>query len=279
MKKILITGGDGQLSKQLFLELSNNFEVISLSKKDLNITDKKNVKSILSKYNPEIVINSAAYTNVDGCETNSKLAYDVNANAINNFRDFFNGFFIQISTDYVFDGENGPYNESSKTNPLGIYGKSKFQGEEIVRDNFKNHLIIRTNVLFGGKSKANFLDWVIESLLLNNEINVVDDQYNNPVSVYDLSKTIHNLIYEESRGIIHVGSDTLCSRFEFANMIADCWNLNNNYIKPISTQDLSRKIKNYIAPRPLKSGLISLNKYLPTLSLKNSLKNIKNQKN
>ena len=88
MKKILITGGDGQLSKQLFLELSNNFEVISLSKKDLNITDKKNVKSILSKYNPEIVINSAAYTNVDGCETNSKLAYDVNANAINNFRDF-----------------------------------------------------------------------------------------------------------------------------------------------------------------------------------------------
>ena len=156
MKKILITGGDGQLSKQLFLELSNNFEVISLSKKDLNITDKKNVKNVLSKYNPEIVINSAAYTNVDGCETNSKLAYDVNANAINNFRDFFNGFFIQISTDYVFDGENGPYNESSKTNPLGIYGKSKFQGEEIVRDNFKNHLIVRTNVLFGGKSKANF---------------------------------------------------------------------------------------------------------------------------
>ena len=95
------------------------------------------------------------------------------------------------------------------------------------------------------KAKQTFLDWVIESLLLNNEINVVDDQYNNPVSVYDLSKTIHNLIYEESRGIIHVGSDTLCSRFEFANMIANCWNLNNNYIKPISTQDLSRKIKLY----------------------------------
>lgn len=279
MKKILITGGDGQLSKQLFLELSNNFEVISLSKNDLNITDKKNVKNVLSIYNPEIVINSAAYTNVDGCETNSKLAYDVNANAINNFSDFFNGLFIQISTDYVFDGENGPYNESSKTNPLGIYGKSKLQGEKIVSDNFKNHLIVRTNVLFGGKSKANFLDWVIKSLLLNKEINVVDDQYNNPVSVYDLSKIIHTLISTESKGITHVGSDTLCSRFEFANMIANCWNLNNNYIKPISTEDLSRKIKNYSAPRPLKSGLISLNRYLPTLSLKNSLKNIKNQKN
>ena len=279
MKKILITGGDGQLSKQLFLELSNNFEVISLSKNDLNITDKKNVKNALSIYNPEIVINSAAYTNVDGCETNSKLAYDVNAYAINNFRDFFNGLFIQISTDYVFNGKNGPYSESSKTNPLGIYGKSKLKGEEIVRDSFKNYLIIRTNVLFGGKSKANFLDWVVESLIINKEINVVDDQYNNPVSVNDLSKIIHNLISTKSRGIIHVGSDTLCSRFEFANMIANCWNLDNNYIKPISTEELSRKMKNYLAPRPLRSGLISLNTDLPTLSLKNSLKNIKNQKN
>ena len=187
--------------------------------------------------------------------------------------------FIQISTDYVFNGKNGPYSESSKTNPLGIYGKSKLKGEEIVRDSFKNYLIVRTNVLFGGKSKANFLDWVVESLIINKEINVVDDQYNNPVSVNDLSKIIHNLISTKSRGIIHVGSDTLCSRFDFANMIANCWNLDNNYIKPISTEELSRKMKNYLAPRPLKSGLISLNTDLPTLSLKNSLKNIKNQKN
>jgi dTDP-4-dehydrorhamnose reductase len=278
MKKILITGGSGQLAKQLFLELRDLFSVISCDRNDLNITDRENVKSFLTNYNPDIIINTAAYTDVDGCEVNSDLAYDVNAFSINNFSDFFNGLFIQISTDYVFDGENGPYDESDKTNPLSTYGKSKLKGEEMVEKNFTNYLIIRTNVLYGGKSKASFLDWVIASLSSKKEIHIVNDQFNNPVSIYDLSSILKDLITKKKRGLFHIGSKNIYSRFDFANMIAKTWGLNNDYILPISTKELKKRLNNYVAERPMKSGLISLDKAIPEFSLVDSLEKIKNLK-
>lgn len=277
MKRILLTGGNGQLAKEIELKFKDIYDLVSLSKKDLDITDRNSVKSVLVNYKPDIVINTAAYTDVDACEINSDLAYNINAHSIKHFAEFFRGLFVQISTDYVFDGQNGPYNENSKTNPLGIYGKSKFLGEKNVKKLFNNYLIIRTNVLFGGNSKASFLNWIVQSLLAKKTIYVVEDQINNPVSTFDITHIIKLLLIQKETGLFHVGSDQLCSRFDFANMIAEVWNLEKKYIKPISTNQLKKKVKNYVAERPLRSGLMSAKKEIPNFSLEDSLIKIKLQ--
>tara|TARA_B100000212_G_scaffold245314_1_gene187238 strand:- start:2084 stop:2920 length:837 start_codon:yes stop_codon:yes gene_type:complete len=275
MKKILLTGGNGQLAKQVELKFKDIYELVTLSKNDLDVTNRENVESVLVNFKPDIIINTAAYTDVDACEINSDLAYDINGHSIKHFSKFFKGLFVQISTDYVFDGQNGPYDENSETNPLGIYGKSKFLGEKNVEKLFNDYLIIRTNVLFGGNSKASFLSWVVQSLLAKKTIYVVEDQINNPVSIFDISHIIKLLLLKKKTGLFHVGSDHLCSRFDFANMIAEVWNLDKKYIKPISTDKLKKKVKNYIAKRPLRSGLISIKKEIPSFSLEDSLIKIK----
>ena len=277
MKKILLTGGNGQLAKQIQLKFKDIYDLIALPKNDLDVTNKNNVKSVLVNFKPDIIINAAAYTDVDDCENNSDLAYNINAHSIKHFSEIFNGLFVQISTDYVFDGHNGPYDENSETNPLGIYGKSKLLGEKNVEKLFNDYLIIRTNVLFGGNSKASFLNWIVQSLLAKKTIYVVEDQINNPVSIFDISYIIKQLLIEQQTGLFHVGSDQLCSRFEFAKMIAEVWNLDKKYIKPISTNQLKKKVKNYVAERPLKSGLLSIRKEIPNFSLIESLKKIRNK--
>jgi len=276
MKKILLTGGEGQLAKKVSFKLKDNFNVLSLSKKNLNVTNRKNIHSVIKNFRPDIIINAAAYTNVDQSEINSELCYDVNAHSINNFSDIFSGSFLQISSDYIFDGGNGPYDEYAKPNPLGVYGKSKLLAEEIVANKFNKHTIIRANILFGGGGKADFLDWVISSLKSEKTIYVVDDQFNNPISISDMSKIIQILLLKQYSGIFHAGSDHICSRFDFAKMIAKTWNLDANLIKPISTNKLKEKLSNYIAERPLKSGLLSTRKEIPNFSLIDSLKKIRN---
>jgi dTDP-4-dehydrorhamnose reductase len=133
MKKILITGGSGQLAQSFKLLFKHEYNLSVLDKKLFDITDPKIVEKTLVKERPDIVINCAAMTNVDGCENDSENAYLINGLAIENFVRFFDGLFIQLSTDYVFDGIDGPYLESSETNPISIYGKSKLLGEEIVK--------------------------------------------------------------------------------------------------------------------------------------------------
>ena len=144
-------------------------------------------------------------------------------------------------------------------------------GEEIVRDNFKDYLILRTNILFDLSSKASFLSWVVESLSNGKNINVVNDQINNPVFTDDMSRYINFLIEKKMNGIFHIGSDTICSRYEFACMIAEIWNLDMSKIKPISTKDLSMQLDSYLAERPLNSGLITEFLDMPAISLKDSL--------
>lgn len=275
MKKILVTGGSGQLAQSYKLLYSNKYNLLVLDKASFDINDIDMIKYVLDKEKPDIIINCAAMTNVDECERNSINAYSINGLSIKNFATFFNGLFVQISTDYVFDGNDGPYSETSAPNPLSIYGKSKLLGEEIVKKYFKNHLIIRTNVVFDLNDDSSFIDWVIKSLSENKKINVVNDQINNPIWTQDLSKAISFLIDNNKRGIFHIGSDTLCSRYEFAKMIANEWNLDSSNIVSISTVDLFNQLDNYIAKRPLNSGLISKSEILPNISLIDSLAELK----
>jgi len=275
LNKILITGASGQLGKSLKNHLSANFESYFFSRDELDINDIDSLSERLQSINPDIIINCAAMTNVDNCEIDSEKAFNINAYAISHFKNNFNGTFIQLSTDFVFDGVNGPYHENDLPNPINNYGLSKLQGEEIVKNLFKKHCIIRTNTLFSNSSDASFLSWVVNSLNQNKKINVVNDQISNPISVDDLSIAINEFINSKKYGIFHLGSDTLCSRFEFAQMIASHYDLNESLITPISSEKLYKANPNYIAKRPLKSGLMTIHGFLQNISLTNSIINSK----
>ena len=276
MKKILITGGNGQLGNCFSLMFNKKYNLLTLSKTEFDITSTEKIRTIIKKHNPEIIINCAAMTDVDGCEDNPILAENINALAIKNLLNIFKGLFIHISTDYVFDGKEGPYKESDIPNPINVYGKTKYVGEEIVTHHSKQWVILRTNVLFDLASKASFVSWVVNSLRENKEIFVVNDQINNPIWINDFAKIIDLVIANDLRGLFHVGSDTLCSRYEFAKMIAEVFNLKKGKIYPISTESLGQNAK-----RPLKSGLIP-NKLLSEIKLENidlkkSLRELKNK--
>lgn len=275
MKKILITGGDGQLGRSFSSNYQEKYNILSPGRDSLDITNEEQILKVIKEFQPNIILNCAAMTDVDGCEDNPIIAETINALAIKNLLDVFKGFFIHISTDYVFDGKKGPYKESDIPNPINMYGKTKLFGEEIVKNNSNQWVILRTNVLFGLASKASFVSWVVNSLKENKEIFVVNDQINNPVWINDFAKIIDLVISNNLKGLFHVGSDTLSSRYEFANMIAEVFNLKKGKIHPISTESLNQK-----AGRPLKSGLIS-NKLLlkiqsDNIDLKKSLRELKN---
>ena len=276
MQKILITGGDGQLGRSFSSNYQEKYNILSLGRDSLDITNEEQISKVIKEFQPSIILNCAAMTDVDNAERNPTLANKINSLSIKKVLELFNGLFIQISTDYVFDGKDGPFTENALTNPINSYGKSKLAGEKIIQENSNNWIIVRTNVLFDMNSQASFVSWVISSLKINKKINVVDDQINNPVFTDDLSNMIDMFINKDMRGIYHVGSDTLCSRYEFAQMIGRTWNLNIDNIYPIKTHSLKKKIKTYIADRPMKSGLIS-NFDLPTISLKKSLKKIRDK--
>ena len=170
MKKLLITGGEGQLATAFKSNFKSNFDLLSLKKSELDVTDKLKVESILKKFKPDIVLNCAAFTNVDGAETDFKRANDINSDAIKNILSKFDGLFVQISTDYIFDGKNGPYTEFSDSKPINKYGLSKLNGEEISLKMSNKLILIRANVIFDLNSKSSFLDWVIKSLKNKKEI-------------------------------------------------------------------------------------------------------------
>tara|TARA_B100000941_G_scaffold289948_1_gene270572 strand:+ start:1455 stop:2291 length:837 start_codon:yes stop_codon:yes gene_type:complete len=278
MKKVLITGGNGQLAKSFKNKYSSQFEIISLSKDKLNISSENDIKMVISNYSPDIIINCAALTNVDECEANFKKAKKINSIPIKNFAKYFKGLFIQISTDYVFDGKYGPYDEKDKINPINNYGKSKLLAEKYTIEYFKNFLILRTNILFDYDSKSSFLTWVVNSSKSVNEIKVVHDQYNNPIWVDDMSSIISKSIKKNLRGLYHIGSSKIISRYEFAKLINEVFELDYDKIHKVDSSYLKLPAK-----RPKLSGLIS-NKIIKDLNIEpidlyQSLKRLKDKIN
>ena len=263
-KKILITGASGQLGNSVLNQLYgkyvllatdiniNKFNTLKIPFTVLDITDFEQIKSTLSNFNPDVIINLAAFTDVDECELNSDKAYLLNTKSVEMLSDNFDGQFIQISTDYIFDGHNGPYSENDNTNPLSIYGKTKLEAEKILQDFGKNWCILRTNVLFDyyNGTEASFIKWVIDSLKLNKSIKVVDDQWNNPTWTQSLAEIIELVINKNVKSLYNYGGANYQNRFEFAQIVADVFNLDKSLISPISTDSLKQA-----APRPLKGGL------------------------
>ena len=259
--KIFITGAFGQLGISLSKLLLNNHELALTGRKirknggiRLDIQNKILLKETIETISPDVIINLAAMTDVDKCESDPRLAYEINVVGVQNICEVFNGKIVHISSDYVFDGKNGPYNVFDRVCPISVYGKTKLESERVITNANSENLIIRANVLYdyNANTKASFLNWVIKSLRHGQQINVVEDQYNNPTWTNSLAKVIELSLIKNLKGIIHWGDSDFLSRYEFAKIIAAKFSLESNLIRPISTLELGQK-----APRPLNSGLIS----------------------
>ena len=260
--RILITGAFGQLGHALQSVLSrkSNYELICTGRKikkgqegiPLDIRNQVALKEIINTTAPDILINLAAMTNVDACELNPKLAGEINVAGLQHICDSFKGKIIHLSTDYVFDGTSGPYKEDDPLNPISIYGKTKLASEHILLEKDIKNLVIRGNVLYdySPHTSASFLNWVVSSLKNNQEIKVVEDQFNNPTWTRSMSDIIELSIENDLEGIIHWGDSVHISRYEFAKLIAKKFSLNDSLIKPVLTSQLNQP-----ARRPLQSGL------------------------
>jgi dTDP-4-dehydrorhamnose reductase len=273
MKRILICGANGLLGQRLSLMLStqNDYEVLNTSVErsyvydnklfdynQLDVTNRSDVKSLLSSFQPNVILNAAAATNVDWCESNREEAWKINVTAVENLAEAsrkVGAQLIHVSTDYIFDGKNGPYDETAKPNPLGYYGKTKLASENAIRSAEIQHTIVRTLVLYGSGIgvKANFVLWIVQNLKAGNQITVVDDQFGNPTFVGDLALAMIKAFELKREGIFHVGGSDQLNRYDFALRIAEIFNLDASLIKRIKTSELVQA-----SPRPMISGFITL---------------------
>ena len=283
---ILITGAYGQLGYALINELPKSFNIVAtdmtipaqqeVKSTKMDVTDSGSIKEILNHVNPDIIINLAAITDVDKCQELPDLAHQVNVIGVENLLMHFRGKFIQLSTDYIFNGENGPYTEDDSPNPINIYGQTKLEAEEITKNCENPWVICRTNVLFDfyKNTPASFINWVVKSLKQNKTIEVVNDQWNNPIWTFGMANIISLIITDNLTGVFNCGGDQYLTRFDFAKFIAKEFELDDTLILPTSTIDL-----NQIAPRPLMGGLKieKITKILGTayVSLATSLKMIR----
>jgi dTDP-4-dehydrorhamnose reductase len=247
--KILVTGARGILGSDLCAELAScGHDVIETdvtSDKYLDITDAKSIRSILADEKPEWVVNCAAYTKVDACETDEETATLLNGTAP--------GYLaaecaacgiklLHISTDYVFDGrKEGPYNEDDPVNPINAYGRSKLKGELAVVSGMKNYMIVRTQWLFG-ENGPNFVDTILKLARERGSIDVVNDQFGSPTYSSDLSKAIRLLIENDARGIFHVCNRGKTSWFEFAKKAVELCLIPAS-VNPVSTEGFPRPAK------------------------------------
>jgi len=288
-KKVLITGAFGQLGNAV-LKRFQDVEILatdifipplssgSFSMEILDVTKPEDVVKVLKRFQPDVVLNLAAMTNVDGCEANPEVAEKINSGGVRNFLEVFGGMFIQISSDYVFNGKAGPYDEEDIPDPINVYGRTKLDSDKFVMQYQNSWCIVRTNVVFdySKHSDASFVKWVINSLQNNKQIRVVHDQWNNPTWTYALADILGVIVEKESVGLYHYGGAEQINRLEFAKTIAKVFHLDDSLITPITTESL-----NQIAPRPLKCGLkthlIKSKLQVTTLPLEVSLKDIKSK--
>ncbi len=269
MSRILILGSNGLLGQALQKQFAGKGELFTASVEEasfiknsatpyypVDLTRRKEVRDLLLSVQPDVIINAAAYTNVDGCEDEPEVCWSVNVRTIENILETpcdKNPLLVHISTDYVFDGEQGLYREVDEPNPRGNYARSKMAAENIIRASKMEYIIARTQILYGAgvQIKSSFVNWLVLSLRAGRRVKVVTDQIGNPTYAPDLAEAIDRLMEKEAYGLFHVSGPDMLSRYDFALIIADIFDLDKNLIEPVQSAMFQQK-----APRPANSSFV-----------------------
>jgi len=247
--KVLIIGCTGQLGTDLVRAMKDK-ELVTLSRRELEVCNFDNTRKILNEHGSDIVINTAAYHKVDECEDNVEKSFRVNAYAMRNLADTCRELdytLVHMSTDYVFDGQKKrPYTEEDTPNPLNVYGVSKLAGEYFVRNLCEKYFIVRTSGLYGvagasGKG-GNFVELMLRLARENKPIRVVNDQVLTPTYTKELAEKMKQLIETEQYGLYHITNNGECSWYEFARTIFQSVGLRPD-ISPVATEEFGAKAK------------------------------------
>lgn len=267
--RILVTGANGLLGQKLsqLLDDQNNIDFVATARSPLSIklkrgkfqildiTSKDSVESVVSEVKPDVIINTAAMTQVDECETKRDKCWLSNVTAVeylvkaceeNKVK------LIHVSTDFIFDGAHGPLKEDAKPSPVNFYGKSKLAGEEIILGSDIDWAIARTVLVFGitnDLSRSNIVLWVKQSLENGKTINVVNDQWRTPTLAEDLAMGCYLLAIKNAKGIFHISGEEMMTPFDIAIKTAEFFQLDKSLIKPTDSNTFKQT-----AARPLKTG-------------------------
>jgi dTDP-4-dehydrorhamnose reductase len=270
--RVLVTGSNGLLGQHLTTNLlekdvvllatsfgSNRIDSVENCYERLDISDYQETFKIIASFKPDVVINTAAATNVDECEHEKKKCNEINCQGVKNLLSAFkelqvSPYFIHLSTDFIFDGNKMVYSENDQPNPISEYGRSKWLGEEaILKSDFKNYAIVRTSLVYGvGKAlnKGNIFLWAMEKLRNGEVLTIVDDQFRSPTYVKDLARACLTLTAKKYLGIINIAGPETRSMFDYIVKTAEYVGVDPNNVTPISSEKLAQ-----LAKRPPCSGL------------------------
>lgn len=270
--RILVTGSNGLLGQKLIKLLGNKstIELLATSKganrvsnqtgyqyQSLDITNKQEINTVFDTFKPNVVINTAAMTNVDACEDDKELCWDLNVNAVKYMiaaAEKHNTHFIHLSTDFVFDGEAGPYKETDQPNPLSYYGESKYEAEKLLQASNIKWSIVRTIIVYGvaeNMSRSNIVLWAKDALAKGNPLNIVDDQFRSPTLAEDLAMGCWLIAEKEAQGIYHISGKDVLSIIDLVYAVADFYGFDKSIVSATSSVNL-----NQAAKRPPKTGFI-----------------------
>lgn len=246
MQKVLILGAQGMLGHDLMEIFAKEYDVTGLDIEDLDITRQGATRKTIKELSPQVVINAAGYTDVDGCEKKINKAFAVNGQGTKNVAKSCwdtGSKLIYLSTDYIFDGAKGsPYHEDDPPNPQNIYGESKLMGERYIEEILDDYVIVRTQWLYGTHGR-NFVETILALAEERDHIEVVHDQQGSPTYTADLSRAIAALVSKNLRGTFHVSNSGSCSWYDFALEIVQLANSSHVEIVPISSTALNRPAK------------------------------------
>ena len=247
MRRVLVIGAKGMLGRDLMGVLRSSLphgEVVGWDIEEIDIQQEEDTLLKIGELQPNIVIHIAAYTDVDGCESNKERAFAVNAEgtkhvALATLR--CQAKMVYLSTDYIFDGnKKEPYLEGDSPHPLNVYGHSKLQGERYVQALVKKSMIIRTQWLYGRYGR-NFVTAILQQAKEKEALSIVNDQMGSPTYTLDLAKAISVLVQLDHQGIFHVANGDACTWYTFGRAILELSGIDKVRVIPISTEELSRR--------------------------------------
>lgn len=260
--KILMTGANGMLAQAVKRAFSGN-EMILTDAKELDITDEAAVLAAAEEMRPELIINCAAFTNVDGAETAGEIVQKVNADGPGNLAKAakeIGATLVHISTDYVFGGEKGrdengvEFDEDDEKAPETVYGKTKLAGEQAIEENCEKYYIFRTAWLYG-KGGKNFVDTMISVAEGRDEVTVVDDQHGSPTYAEDLADVIKQAVEKEiPHGVYHATNEGFTTWADFTREIYRQAGIKCE-VKGVSTEEYEKNAGKTVAPRPRNSKM------------------------